>query len=118
MALYGLSVFLETSIVQRKGRKRYIVASFVITALSALTASLDMAHYFQIIFKSTSPGHWIELMAENFNEDLKRLLSDAGIGLAIMIGDALLVRVSVVLVAWFQLCSCVCHRSIVVISCA
>ena len=93
MALYGLSVFLETPASQRKGRKRYIAVSFVITVLSALTGSLDMANYFQALFNSTSPGHWRELMNTNFSEDWTYLLSLTGLGLVIMIGDALLVRV-------------------------
>ena len=93
MALYGLSVFLETPESQRKGRKRYIAVSFLITVLSALTASLDMANYFQALFKSTSPGHWLELMVVKFAEDWKYYLSNTGVGLVIMIGDALLVRV-------------------------
>ena len=93
MALYGLSVFLETPESQRKGRKRYITASFVITGLSAFTASLDMANYFQILFKSTSPGHWRELMLVDFYENWMYLLSSTGFGLIPMIGDALLVRV-------------------------
>ena len=91
MALYGLSVFLETAESQRKGRKRYIAASFVITLLSVLTASLDMANYFQALFKSASPDHWLELMGA-YSENWKVLLSDAGLGLVILIGDALLVR--------------------------
>jgi hypothetical protein len=33
MSLYSLTVFLETPEPQRKGRKRYIVASFMITVL-------------------------------------------------------------------------------------
>ena len=93
MVLYSLSVFLETPESQRKGRKRYIAASFVITVLYALSGSLDMANYFQALFKSTSPGHLAELMNTNFNEDWKRFLSNTGLGLVIMIGDALLVRV-------------------------
>ena len=93
MALYGLSVFLETPKSQRKGQKRYIAASFVMTVLTVLTASLDMANYFQILFKSTSPGHWGELMNTKFVEDWKAFLSSTGLGLVIMIGDALLVRV-------------------------
>ena len=92
MALYGLSVFLETPESQRKGRKRYVAASFVITVLSALNGSLDMANYFQVLFKSTSPGRWRELMVANFFEDWKYLLSSTALGLVIMIGDALLVR--------------------------
>ena len=92
MALYGLSVFLETPEPLRKGRKRYIAVSFVITTLSILTASLDMANYFQVLFESTSPLHWRELM-QAFGENWKYLVSDTVIGLVIMIGDALLVRV-------------------------
>ena len=93
MALYGLSVFWETPESQRKGRKRYIATSFVITVLSALTGSLDMANYFHILSESTSPRHWQELMMPNFIEDWKYYLSSTGVGLVIMIGDALLVRV-------------------------
>ena len=93
MALYGLLAFLETPESQRKGRKRYIAASAVITVLSALTGSLDMANYFQALFKSTSPGHWAELMNTDSQEDWKDLLSLTGLGLVILIGDALLVRV-------------------------
>ena len=93
MALYGLSVFLETPESQRKGRKRYIAASLVMTVLRALSGSLDMANYFQPLLKSTSPGHLAEIMNINFYEDWKYFLSITGTGLVIMIGDALLVRV-------------------------
>jgi hypothetical protein len=92
MALYGLSVFLETPGPQRKGRKRYIAASFVITVLSALSASLDMANYFQVLFGSTSPSNWRKLMVISFMEGWKRLLGNTAFGLVIMIGDTLLVR--------------------------
>jgi hypothetical protein len=91
MALYGLSVFLETSEPQRKGRKRYIAASLIITVLRALGASLDMAHYFQILFKSTSPDSWAELVQLTLYQDWKYLLSTASFGVVILIGDALLV---------------------------
>ncbi|RXW16538.1 hypothetical protein EST38_g9311 [Candolleomyces aberdarensis] len=90
MALYGLSVFLETPEPLRKGRKRYVAVSFVLTTLSALTASLDMARYLQTLFKSTSPGHWRELFAGSYQE-WGYLASSAGLGLIIMIGDVLLV---------------------------
>ena len=90
MALYGLLVFLETPEPLRKGRKRYIAVSFGITTISAFTASLDMADYFQTLFKSTSPGHWRELY-NGYHEEWGYLVSGAGLGLIIMIGDALLV---------------------------
>jgi hypothetical protein len=90
MALYGLSVFLETPHAQRKGRKRYIAASFLITALSVFTVSLDMANFFQTLFKSTSPDHWLTLMA-GYAEDWKYFASNTGFGLVILIGDVLLV---------------------------
>ncbi|KAJ2924615.1 hypothetical protein H1R20_g12486, partial [Candolleomyces eurysporus] len=90
MALYGLSVFLETPEPLRKGRKRYIAVSFVLTTLKALTASLDMAHYFQTLFKSTSTDHWHELFHGSYR-DWKYLTSTASLGLVIIIGNALLV---------------------------
>ena len=93
MALYGLSVFLETPGPQRKGRKRYIIASFLITVLSALSASLDMANYFQVLFAATSPTHWRKLMVISFMEGWKRLVGNTAFAFVIMIGDALLVRV-------------------------
>ncbi|RXW13393.1 hypothetical protein EST38_g12463 [Candolleomyces aberdarensis] len=49
-----------------------------------------MANYFQVLFESTSPLHWRELM-QAFGENWKYLVSDTVIGLVIMIGDALLV---------------------------
>jgi hypothetical protein len=75
MVLYELSVFLETPAPQRKGRHGYIAASLLITALSALTGSLDMVNDFQTLFESTSPLHWRQLFATNFTEGRKYLLS-------------------------------------------
>jgi hypothetical protein len=89
MSLYGLTVFLETPKPQRKGRKRYIVASFVITTLFSF-ASLDMANYFQTLFKSTSPSHWRELLRVSY-QDWKYFVGYIAAGLFIAIGDALLV---------------------------
>lgn len=90
MAIYGVSVFLETPMGQRRGRKRYITASVVITILAALTASHDMANYFQVLFKATSPRDWQQQL-QVYGRDWKYLLSNACVGLIIIIGDALLV---------------------------
>jgi hypothetical protein len=90
MSFYGLTVFLETSEPQRKGRKRYIVASFVMTVLFSLCASLDMADYFQSLFKSTSVSHWDELMQLSYL-GWKYPVSSTAAGLVIAVGDALLV---------------------------
>jgi hypothetical protein len=90
MSLYGLTVFLETPEPQRKGRKRYTVASFVIMVLFSFSASLDMADYFQALFKSTSPSHWQELVLLNY-QDWKYFASYTAAGLFIAAGDALLV---------------------------
>ena len=90
MSLYGLTVFLETPESQRKGRKRYVVASFMITVLFFFGASFDMAYYFQALFKSTSPSHWYELFqlgGESWNYIVGYTVSR----LYITIGDALLV---------------------------
>lgn len=94
MALYGLSVFLETPESQRKGRKRYIAVSFVITALRALAGSIDIANYFQVLFNATLPGHWRDLMLGELYDGWKYLLSNTVPGLIPIIGDALLVRVA------------------------
>ena len=90
MSLYGLTVFLETPEPQSKGRKRYIVASFMITVLFSLMASLDMANHFQSLFKSTSPSHLRELVELDF-QGWKPFVSFIAAGLFITIGDALLV---------------------------
>jgi hypothetical protein len=107
MSLYGLTVFLETPEPQRKGRKRYIVASFMITVLFSLGASLDMADYLQSLFKSTSTPDW------------KYFVSYTAAGLFIAVGDALLVRV-VPGAAWFasvwQHSQNICRRCIAVMS--
>ena len=90
MSLYGLTVFLETPEPQRKGRKRYIVGSFMITVLFSFSASLDMANYFQKLFKSTSLSHWYELVGVSDLDWMYRVGYTAA-GLFIAIGDALLV---------------------------
>ncbi|KAJ2923528.1 hypothetical protein H1R20_g13566, partial [Candolleomyces eurysporus] len=90
MAFYGLSVFLETPEHLRKGRRRYIATSFIITCLSALTASLDMADYFQVLFASTSPSHWVEVMMLSA-EQWKPILSRTILVILVWIGDALMV---------------------------
>jgi hypothetical protein len=90
MSLYSLTVFLETPEPQRKGWKRYMVASFVITVLFSLMGSLDMADYFQSLFKSTSPSHWLELFQLSAL-GWKYRVGYTAAGLFIAVGDALLV---------------------------
>ena len=94
MTVYGLSVFLETPESQRRGRKGYIAASIAITVFQTCGASLDMAHYFQMLFQAASPRDWGRLMNTTFFKDWKYLVSSTlGFGLVTMIGDVLLVRV-------------------------
>ena len=92
MALYGLSIFLETAAHLRKGRRRYIATSFIITVLSSLSASLDIVTYFQALFKSTSGRHWAQIMAEQ-SDSWGYILSVATVGCLILFGDALLVMI-------------------------
>jgi hypothetical protein len=61
MTLYSLSAFAETSKSLKKGRRRYIAASCVITGLLIFTTSLSVANNFQILLESTSGRHWVEL---------------------------------------------------------
>ena len=90
MAVYGLSVFIETPPHLRKGRKRYIVISFLITTLRALTGSLDMAWHFQQLFPATSAIDYYQLMMRNWRV-WYRILSDVSMNLVVLLGEALLV---------------------------
>jgi hypothetical protein len=90
MALYGLCVFLEAPQHLRRGRKKYIAISLLITFLATLTASLDMACYFQVLSQSTSPSHWGELVQLSIS-DWKTKLSFTGLYIAVWVGDVLLV---------------------------
>ena len=91
MALYGLSVFLETPAPQRKGRKRYIAASLLITTFSALSGCIDIADYFNPLFSSTSAVELREMMSSRSPQASMYLLNITGVGLFMTIGDALLV---------------------------
>ena len=97
MSIYGLSVFLETPKKLRHGRTRYIILSFVLTGLMALTASLDAAWIFNRIFGATSGSGF----SRNFSQNVRvweRYLSLGSVTAVILIGDALLVCCSVLLV--------------------
>jgi hypothetical protein len=90
MAFYGFCVFLEAPQHLRKGRKRYIAASFVMTFIVTFAASLDMAETFQELFQSTSPSHWLGLLLLGVL-DWKTKLSHTGQWILVWIGDVLLV---------------------------
>ncbi|RXW18368.1 hypothetical protein EST38_g7496 [Candolleomyces aberdarensis] len=64
MSLYGLSVFLETPKHLRQGRRKYIMLSFLITILSALTGALDIAWMFQVLFRTTSGSEFFDVATE------------------------------------------------------
>jgi hypothetical protein len=68
------------------------LASLAITVLFSLAGSLDMAKHFQFLFNSTSPQHWLELVADSFHTGWDYFLTYTGTALFIFIGDALLVR--------------------------
>jgi hypothetical protein len=91
MALYGLSVFLETPKELREGRRRYIALSFVFTLLASISASSDMASAFQILFRANSAVDFYKLVAE-MNSFWLRYFTSVTIHVAIFVGDALLVR--------------------------
>jgi hypothetical protein len=90
MAAHGL---LEAPQHLRKGKKRYIATSVVIACLVAFIASLDMASYFQSLFLSTSPSHWLELMQFELS-NWKTILSGTSMFILVWIGDFLLVTAS------------------------
>ncbi|RXW18366.1 hypothetical protein EST38_g7494 [Candolleomyces aberdarensis] len=90
MAIYGLSVFFETPKELRKGRGRYILISMALTVLLCLTASLEMAWYFQNLFGATSGIGFAQIASKNASTWV-RILSSGTSSLLILIGDALLV---------------------------
>lgn len=90
MALYGLAAFFETSKIQRKGRALYIVISFLITTLSALSASLDCFWIFRCLFEATSAMGFYDT-TDKYARSWERLASVACFTVVIFIGDGLLV---------------------------
>jgi hypothetical protein len=93
MAAHGLCVFMEAPQHLRKGKKRYIATSVVIACLATFVASLDMASYFQPLFLSKSPSHWVELVQFELS-NWKAILSGTSMYLLVCIGDVLLVSAS------------------------
>jgi ABC-type sugar transport system permease subunit len=91
MALYGLSVFLETPKELRKGRRSYIVLSFTLTILSALASSLDIAWFFNQVFGASSAIGFFENMGIM---SWDRIASTEAWGAVIFLGDFLLVSAS------------------------
>lgn len=90
MALYGLSVFLETRHDLRRGRRVYVIISFSITFFVAFSNSLDALWAFKILFESTSPGDYFRVAAKNiFNWE--KWASTCSMVLLVFIGDSLLV---------------------------
>ena len=90
MSIYGLSVFLETPKPMRKGRTRYIVASFLISGLAILIAALDATWLFGLLFSSTS-GYDFSYKFAPSTLTWERYLSNAATAAIILIGDVLLV---------------------------
>ncbi|RXW16363.1 hypothetical protein EST38_g9491 [Candolleomyces aberdarensis] len=90
MAIYGLSVFLETRPDLRKGRHRYVVISFFITFLVTFAGSLDAVWAFKLLFESTSSSDFIFLM-EKYFLSWERWGSTCSLTLMVFIGDVLLV---------------------------
>jgi hypothetical protein len=65
MAIYGFSVFLETRRDLRRGRYVYIITSFAITFLFAVSRSLDAFCAFKLLFDSTSPHDYVRVLEKN-----------------------------------------------------
>lgn len=94
MALYGLSVFLETRPDLRKGRRRYIAVSFAITILVAFSSALDAFFAFRLLFESTSAeGYWDVMYKYRLKWD--RVASPLSGAAMVFAGDFLLVGVLV-----------------------
>jgi hypothetical protein len=90
MALYDLSVFTETPKELRRGRTRYIVLSFIITAPKIFQVGLDKSWGFRVLFEAGSPDGWIE-MHQRYREWWVRFASMGAYTAITIIGDGLLV---------------------------
>lgn len=93
MALYGLSVFLETPKPQREGRGMYIFISLLITTLAVVGASLDSYHIFKVLMEATSTMSFME-MSKKYVKSWERVTSVFCSIIIIFIGDTLLVCLS------------------------
>jgi hypothetical protein len=91
MAVYGLSVFLETPEDLRKGRIRYIVISFLLVFSDCLGASLDCYVVFKCLFEATSAVGYLDMVDQN-TRSWVRFVSAASAIFTILLGDVLLVR--------------------------
>jgi hypothetical protein len=90
MAIYGLSVFLETRRDLRRGRHVYILISFAITFLYAFGSSLDAFWAFKLLFDSTSPRDYFRVVDKNI-ASWERWASSCSVTASMFIGDSLLV---------------------------
>lgn len=83
MAIYGVSVFMETPEHLRRERKRYIATSLAITILTTFLAPFHVARYFPTLFHSeaiSSLNLWSWFLGSTIR------------GVLVAIGDGLLVR--------------------------
>lgn len=90
MAVYGLSVFLETPKDLRRGRARYIVIAFILFALDGLAAALDSFEIFKCLFEATSAIGYLDMVDQNMRS-WQRYLSVVCVALSLAVGDFLLV---------------------------
>ncbi|KAJ2923937.1 hypothetical protein H1R20_g13146, partial [Candolleomyces eurysporus] len=90
MAIYGLSVFLETRDDLKKGRRLYIVISFIITGLAVLNASLGAAWLFKSLFEATSPLDYLDRSVNALNS-WEQYASSASIAAMVFIADSMMV---------------------------
>lgn len=92
MAIYGLSVFLETPKPERKGRVLYIVLSFIIMTLSAFCTALNTALIYHNLLEARSGIGFILVVQRDMASGLPLLiLSNCSLRFLVMIGDALMV---------------------------
>ena len=90
MAIYGLSVYLDTSKDQRKGRGPFIVISFLITGLTALAGCLEASWAFRILFDTPYDEAFYGVRDQYLHTWIK-FMSMSAISIGVFIGDGLLV---------------------------
>lgn len=90
MAFYGLFVYLETSLAQREGRAMYIAISFLLTVMSAFSASFDIFRLFKCLLEATGPLGYLETSLK-YGWAWERYASVGSLAVIILVGDALLI---------------------------
>ncbi|KAG2004154.1 hypothetical protein CC2G_002744 [Coprinopsis cinerea AmutBmut pab1-1] len=111
MCIYGLTVFVDTPSSSRKGRRPYMIVSFIILITWCITAALDAYSVFRSLSESTSGEEFYRLTV-SFEGEWFRVLSLFSLFLGLFVGDGLLLYRAYVVWKdrrWALIFPCLCY---------